>query len=62
MLIENSWGNSNKNIRNHFNFIKREYKLNIMGQRRWLALRNALNPSVEQLIAICGLLATNFQK
>ncbi len=57
LRIENTDGNSTKDLRQHFNYLTKTYGcVKKMGQRRFQALRTACNPSLEELQVLCEIL------
>jgi hypothetical protein len=61
MMIENTWGNNKRNLKKHFRDISEKYgSVTEMCLDRYLSLRSAFNPSIQEILDICGLLRQAF--
>jgi hypothetical protein len=56
MVMEDTYGNSTKDIREHFQEIKSKLQVLPFGVNRFLAIFQALDPSIEVLKEICSIL------
>jgi hypothetical protein len=64
MLLENSWGNSNKTLRKHLKHIQTElgFKIKKLGVRRFQQIRQLLEPSVSELKELTDMLVKGSQR
>jgi hypothetical protein len=60
-MIENTWGNDKRNLKKHFRDISEKYgSVKGMCLDRYLSLRSAFNPSIQEILDICDLLRQAF--
>jgi hypothetical protein len=61
MMIENTWENDKRSLKKHFRDISEKYgSVKGMCLDRYLSLRSAFNPSIQEILDICGLLRQVF--
>jgi hypothetical protein len=63
MLIENTYGNNNHNLRNHFKFVKSTYgKIKALGIIRFEQLRNNIIVTLSELLELTNILVSSIKR
>jgi len=63
LLIENSFGNNTRNLREYVKIIMQKYgRIPGMGEKRFTQIHHAIDPTIEELIELTSLLCTFVQQ